>query len=101
MAPSNPPFRAEHLGSLLRPKDLLQKRSDVGAGKATAAELEAVEDKAIREVVQLQKDCGFHAVRPRLSRFPNIPSLQPATSSARASTVDSCFGAPSSRHWKE
>lgn len=58
----NPPFRAEHCGSLLRPQELVQKRYDVAAGKATQAELEPLEDKSIAEVVKLQKDAGFHVV---------------------------------------
>lgn len=58
----NPPFRAEHVGSLLRPDALVQKRYDVAAGKATQADLEPLEDKAIADVVKLQKECGFHAV---------------------------------------
>jgi hypothetical protein len=58
----NPPFRAEHCGSLLRPQELVQKRYDVAAGKAPASELEPLEDKSIAEVVKLQKDAGFHVV---------------------------------------
>ncbi|KAI9664359.1 MAG: hypothetical protein M1831_002292 [Alyxoria varia] len=58
----NPPFRAEHLGSLLRPEKLLQKRADVDAGNASPAELRAVEDESVREVVQMQKDAGFHGI---------------------------------------
>lgn len=61
-AKRSPPFRAEHVGSLLRPQSLVQKRYDVAAGKATQAELEPLEDKAIADVVKLQQDCGFHAV---------------------------------------
>ena len=66
MPPRNPPHRAEHLGSLLRPDELLQKRYDVADGKATPEELSQLEDKAIKDVVQLQKDCGIHTVRSRL-----------------------------------
>lgn len=61
-APRNPPFRAEHLGSLLRPAYLLEKRAAFENGKASAAELQEVEDKAVKEVVQMQRDLGFHAV---------------------------------------
>ena len=61
-APRNPPFRAEHLGSLLRPDYLLQKRGEVDSGQATEADLKPLEDKAISEAVQLQKELGFHAV---------------------------------------
>ncbi|KAL2357306.1 hypothetical protein BJ546DRAFT_438579 [Cryomyces antarcticus] len=58
----NPPFRAEHLGSLLRPKDLLQKRAAVDKKQAQASELTPVEDNAIKEIVQAQIDCGFRPI---------------------------------------
>lgn len=61
-AKRSPPFRAEHVGSLLRPQELVQKRYDVAAGKAPAAELVPLEDKTIADVVKLQKDAGFHIV---------------------------------------
>ena len=57
-----PPFRADHVGSLLRPHELHELREKVRAGKAAAAELEAAEDKAIREVVKLQEDVGIQSV---------------------------------------
>ena len=62
VAKTNPPFRAEHVGSLLRPDELVKKRYEVADGKATEADLHPLEEKAIAEVVKLQKDCGFHAV---------------------------------------
>jgi hypothetical protein len=58
----NPPFRAEHCGSLLRPEELVQKRYDVAAGKAPASELAPLEDQSIADVIKLQKDCGLHVV---------------------------------------
>jgi methionine synthase II (cobalamin-independent) len=61
-AKRSPPFRAEHVGSLLRPQELVQKRYDVAAGKATQDDLAPLEDKAIAEVVKLQKDAGFHVI---------------------------------------
>lgn len=61
-AKRNPPFRAEHCGSLLRPDALVQKRYDIAAGKADQSELVPLEDKSIAEVIKLQKDCGFHVV---------------------------------------
>ena len=57
-----PPFRADHVGSLLRPHELHELREKVRAGKAAAAELKAAEDKAIREVVKLQEDVGIQSV---------------------------------------
>ena len=58
----NPPFRAEHCGSLLRPQELVQKRYDVAAGKASVEDIIPLEDKAIEEAVKLQKEVGLHVV---------------------------------------
>jgi 5-methyltetrahydropteroyltriglutamate--homocysteine methyltransferase len=56
---TSPPFRADHVGSLLRPEALLAARDDHKAGRITAAELRAVEDEAIRDVVRMQADVGL------------------------------------------
>ncbi|MBE1488471.1 5-methyltetrahydropteroyltriglutamate--homocysteine S-methyltransferase [Plantactinospora soyae] len=58
-ASPRPPFRADHVGSLLRPARLLSARQDRAAGRITAEELRAVEDDAIREVVRLQESIGL------------------------------------------
>jgi len=58
-ASSRPPFRADHVGSLLRPARLLTARQDRAAGRISAEELRAVEDDAIREVVRLQESIGL------------------------------------------
>ena len=54
-----PPFRADHVGSLLRPPRLLEARAAHADGKLDDEELRAVEDDAIREVVKLQEDVGL------------------------------------------
>jgi 5-methyltetrahydropteroyltriglutamate--homocysteine methyltransferase len=54
-----PPFRADHVGSLLRPPELLRAREAHGAGRIEDAELHAAEDEAIRDVVELQRDVGL------------------------------------------
>ena len=59
---SVPPFRADHVGSLLRPAELLKARADHQAGRLSGAELRAAEDKAIREGVKLQRDLGLKGV---------------------------------------
>jgi 5-methyltetrahydropteroyltriglutamate--homocysteine methyltransferase len=56
-----PPFRADHVGSLLRPPELLQARDAAAAGRITAEELRAVEDAAIRAAVRMQEDVGLRA----------------------------------------
>jgi methionine synthase II (cobalamin-independent) len=56
-----PPFRADHVGSLLRPPELLQAREDFAAGRIDEAELQGIEDEAIRSVVQMQHDVGLQS----------------------------------------
>jgi 5-methyltetrahydropteroyltriglutamate--homocysteine methyltransferase len=57
-----PPFRADHVGSLLRPPALLQAREDQKNGRITTADLRRIEDQAIREVIRQQEDIGLEAV---------------------------------------
>src|SRR5436190_10539868 len=57
-----PPFRADHVGSLLRPRPLLAARDDFAAGRITAAELRAVEDEAIAGAVRMQQEAGLRSV---------------------------------------
>ena len=57
-----PPFRADHVGSLLRPQELHDARDKARAGKMSAAELKAVQDRHIREVVAKQESVGMQAV---------------------------------------
>jgi 5-methyltetrahydropteroyltriglutamate--homocysteine methyltransferase len=56
-----PPFRADHVGSLLRPPRLRRARDEHAAGSLTDDELRAVEDDAIRDVVQMQEDVGLQS----------------------------------------
>jgi methionine synthase II (cobalamin-independent) len=57
-----PPFRADHVGSLLRPPELARARADFRAGRIDAGELRAVEDEAIRGVIELQRGAGLQTV---------------------------------------
>ncbi len=61
-ARSQPPFRADHVGSLLRPAKLLQAREARARDAISADELRAIEDDAIRDVVRRQEDIGLQAV---------------------------------------
>ncbi|KAI6500457.1 hypothetical protein MCOR11_002768 [Pyricularia oryzae] len=56
-----PPFRAEHVGSLLRPQDLLDVRASIAAG-GDDSKLAGVEKAAVKEVVDLQRSLGFKPV---------------------------------------
>jgi len=60
-ARTKPPFRADHVGSLLRPPELLQAREEHAAGTIDAEELRAVENDAIREIVRKQEEIGLEA----------------------------------------
>jgi 5-methyltetrahydropteroyltriglutamate--homocysteine methyltransferase len=57
-----PPFRADHVGSFLRPAYLLEARAQKARGEITAAQLRAVEDTAITEIVKFQRDCGLTSI---------------------------------------
>ena len=60
-ARTKPPFRADHVGSLLRPARLHEARADFAAGRIDAAALRTVEDEAIRDIVRKQEDVGLQA----------------------------------------
>jgi 5-methyltetrahydropteroyltriglutamate--homocysteine methyltransferase len=57
-----PPFRADHVGSLLRPRELHEARAKNRAGKLSDAELKAIQDRDIREVVKLQESIGLPSI---------------------------------------
>ena len=57
-----PPFRADHVGSFLRPKKLLDAREQHRAGTLSANALRAIEDEAIREIVRFQEDLGLRGI---------------------------------------
>ncbi len=61
MKRTTPPFRADHVGSLLRPPRLLQAREEFAAGTIGAAALREVEDDAIRDAVRRQEAVGLQA----------------------------------------
>jgi 5-methyltetrahydropteroyltriglutamate--homocysteine methyltransferase len=58
---TKPPFRAEHVGSLLRPRRLLEAREAFTAGRIDAAELRTTEDEAIRDAVRMQEEVGLRS----------------------------------------
>ena len=59
---STPPFRADHVGSFLRPKYLLEAREQAARQAITPAQLRAVEDQAIAEIVKFQQDVGLQSI---------------------------------------
>jgi 5-methyltetrahydropteroyltriglutamate--homocysteine methyltransferase len=58
---TSPPFRADHVGSLLRPPRLLEARDDLAAGLITAAELRTIEDEEIGKAVRMQEEVGLQS----------------------------------------
>jgi 5-methyltetrahydropteroyltriglutamate--homocysteine methyltransferase len=61
-ASHDPPFRADHVGSLLRPPELLSAREQHEQGRISAAQLRKLEDQSIGKVVALQEQVGLHSI---------------------------------------
>ena len=62
MKRTKPPFRADHVGSLLRPKSMHEARAKRAKGEITADALKAIEDREIERVIKKQEDVGLHAI---------------------------------------
>lgn len=56
------PYRADHVGSLLRPPELLEVKAQFAEGKATEAQVRAAEDAAVLKAIELQKSAGIDVV---------------------------------------
>jgi 5-methyltetrahydropteroyltriglutamate--homocysteine methyltransferase len=59
---TKPPFRADHVGSLLRPRRLLEARERHARDEISAAALRAVEDECIAEVTRKQEEVGLQGI---------------------------------------
>ena len=57
-----PPFRADQVGSLLRPRELAEARGKFRKNEITATELETIEDRCIREAISKQESIGLKAI---------------------------------------
>jgi len=62
MKRTNPPFRADHVGSLLRPAVLREARAKRAKGEMSDAELKAIEDREIERVIKRQEEVGLQSV---------------------------------------
>lgn len=62
MPQSRPPFRADHVGSLLRPHYLLEARDRLAAGELDQEAFQEIEDRAVIEVIRLQEEVGLPAI---------------------------------------
>ena len=58
---STPPFRADHVGSLLRPRELAAARAERKAGRLSAEALRAIEDRCIEAAIRKQEEIGLRA----------------------------------------
>jgi 5-methyltetrahydropteroyltriglutamate--homocysteine methyltransferase len=56
---ARPPFRADHVGSLLRPQEVLRARDELAAGAITAEQLREIEDAAIQKIISMQAEVGL------------------------------------------
>jgi 5-methyltetrahydropteroyltriglutamate--homocysteine methyltransferase len=85
-ARTKPPFRADHVGSLIRPDTLIDARKAAEAKTIGAAELRTIQQNAIRDVVRMQEEVGFKVVtdgeynrggwqRDFLLSFANVASM--------------------------
>jgi 5-methyltetrahydropteroyltriglutamate--homocysteine methyltransferase len=59
---TTPPFRADHVGSFLRPQALLDTREKFRKGELSRADLRKAEDTAIRDIVRFQEDLGLRGI---------------------------------------
>jgi 5-methyltetrahydropteroyltriglutamate--homocysteine methyltransferase len=59
MTEARPPFRADHVGSLLRPQEVLRAREDFAAGTITTEQLKEIEDAAIEKIIWQQGEVGL------------------------------------------
>src|ERR1700736_3295043 len=55
-------YRAEVVGSLLRPTYLAEAREQLAAGQLNAAEFKAIEDRAVNEAIALQENAGIDVI---------------------------------------
>ena len=61
-ARTTPPFRADHVGSLIRPAALVEARRAAAEGRIAAGELRRIQEEAIREVVRVQEEIGLKSI---------------------------------------
>ena len=62
MKKTKPPFRADHVGSILRSAPVKEARAKREKGAIGAAELKAIEDREIEKIIKKQEEVGLHAV---------------------------------------
>ena len=102
-ARTKPPFRADHVGSILRSAAIKDARAKHEAGKLPDAELKAVEDREIEKIVNKQQEiscpkCSSKKATIQLSVFATAGSGGPSSSSGGFSGGGGCCGGGCSCH---
>lgn len=71
------PFRAENVGSFLRPAPLYAKRKEMDSNECTSTDLKGVEDEAIMQVVKFQREVGIRTITDgELRRYCHLKASQ-------------------------
>ena len=83
MSPIDPPFRADHVGSLLRPPEILDARRRRAAGEIDDAGLRDVEDRAIATMIPKLEATGIRSITD--GEFRRAGSTSTSSSSSTAS----------------
>jgi 5-methyltetrahydropteroyltriglutamate--homocysteine methyltransferase len=94
-----PPFRAEHVGSFLRPKHLLEARARRERGEISTADLEKIEDAAIEQLVDKQESIGLETAsdgefRRTFWHFDFLENLKASRGVKRVRASNSRAGKP-------
>ena len=84
-----PPFRADHVGSLLRPRELVEARAARKAGTLSAEALRAVEDRCIEAAIRKQEELGLRAAtdgeyRRAFWHFDFVSGLEASSCTSRS-----------------
>jgi hypothetical protein len=87
MQRTKPPFRADHVGSLLRPAALKAARARRERNEITAEQLQAVEDREIDAIIRRQEEVGLHSAARSgtTTSSASFPASRPISASARSS----------------
>jgi 5-methyltetrahydropteroyltriglutamate--homocysteine methyltransferase len=102
MERSKPPFRADHVGSLIRPDNLIEAREQADRGEIDHAGLQRIQQAAIRDVVRMQEELGLRGVtdgeynrqswhRDFMLKFKNVRMI-PSKLTVRFHTADGVQG---------
>ena len=78
----SPPFRADHVGSILRTAPLKKAREQKAKGEISADQLKAVEDEEIRKIIKKQEEVGLKAITDGVVLWPSAFSITLATCGA-------------------